>query len=99
MYDNPNWRNAPLWNQSSPIHPSTIGFMGTDTLSAGWGWNNAINGRNPSYEMPRIPTLPLLSGTFFTSQSMVSNVSVACSTGVGFCGQRNGGFITESPSE
>jgi hypothetical protein len=24
------WRNAPLWNQSSPIQPSTMGFMGTD---------------------------------------------------------------------
>ena len=32
--------------------------------------------------MPRIPTLSLLSGTFFTSQSMVSHVSVAWSTGV-----------------
>ncbi len=26
----------------------------------------------PSYEIPRIPTLPLDSGMFFTSQSMVS---------------------------
>jgi hypothetical protein len=26
----------------------------------------------PSYEMPRIPTLPLDSGTFFASHSIVS---------------------------
>ena len=61
-----------MWNQSSPIQPSTIGFIGTATLSAGCGLTSAISGRKPSYEMPRMPTLPLLSGTFFTSQSMVS---------------------------
>ena len=46
--------------------------MGTATFSAGCGWTNAMSGRNPSYEMPRIPTFPLVSGMFFTSQSMVS---------------------------
>ncbi len=65
-------RNAPLWNQSSPIQPSTIGFIGTDTFNAGCGLTSAISGRNPSYEMPRMPTLPLVSGMFFTSQSIVS---------------------------
>ena len=54
-----------------------MGFIGTATLSAGWGSTIAISVRKPSYEMPRIPTLPLLSGTFFTSQSIVSYVSVA----------------------
>jgi hypothetical protein len=68
----PCWRKAPLWNQSSPIQPSTIGFIGTDTLSAGWGSKSAMSGVKPSYEMPRMPTLPFDSGTFFTSQSMVS---------------------------
>jgi hypothetical protein len=41
-----------------------------------------------------MPTRPLLSGTFFTSQSMVSQVSVEWSTGVGFCGPWSGRFIT-----
>ena len=41
-----------------------------------------------------MPILPLVSGTFFTSQSMVSQVSVAWSTGVGFCGPRIGRFMT-----
>src|SRR5882757_2864483 len=84
------WRKAPLWNQSSPIQPSTMGFMGTETLSAGCGLTSAINGRKPSYEMPRMPTLPLLSGVFFTSQSIVSYVSVAWSTGVGLSGPCSG---------
>ena len=42
------WRNAPLWNQSSPIQPSTIGFMGTATFRAGCGLTTAISGVNPS---------------------------------------------------
>ena len=41
-----------------------------------------------------MPTLPFDSGTFFTSQSIVSYVSVAWSTGVGFCGPRSGRFMT-----
>jgi len=41
-----------------------------------------------------MPTRPLLSGTFFTSQSIVSYVSVAWSTGVGFWGPRSGRVIT-----
>ena len=31
-----------------------------------------MSGSNPSYEMPISPTLPFDSGTFFTSQSIVS---------------------------
>ncbi len=53
-----------------------------------------MSGRNPSYEIPRIPTLPFVSGTFFTSHSIVSYVSVEWSTGVEFCGPRSGRFIT-----
>ena len=41
-----------------------------------------------------MPTLPLDSGTFFTSQSIVSYVSVEWSIGVEFCGPRGGRFIT-----
>ena len=41
-----------------------------------------------------MPTLPLDSGMFFTSQSTVSQVSVEWSTLVGFCGPRSGRFIT-----
>ena len=66
------WRKAPFWNQSSPIHPSTMGFIGTATFSAGCGLTSPIRGRKPLYEMPMMPTRPLVSGTFFTSQSIVS---------------------------
>ena len=55
---------------------------------------SAISGRNPSYEIPRMPTLPLDSLTFLTSQSIVSYVSVEWSTGVGFCGPWIGRFMT-----
>jgi hypothetical protein len=41
-------------------------------LSAGCRLTRAIQGKNPSQEIPKIPTLPLLSGTFFTSQSVVT---------------------------
>ena len=29
------WRKAPLWNQSSPRQPSTMGFMGTEIFERG----------------------------------------------------------------
>jgi hypothetical protein len=48
MYDRLIWRNAPWWNQSSPIQPSTIGFIGTEAFSAGCGFTSAIRGRKPS---------------------------------------------------
>ena len=41
-----------------------------------------------------VPTRPLDSGTFLTSQSIVSQVSVAWSTSVGLSGPRSGRFIT-----
>src|SRR5260370_866860 len=53
-----------------------MGFIGTDTFSAGCGFTSAISGVKPSYEMPRMPTLPLHAGIFFTSQSIVSKLSV-----------------------
>ena len=70
------WRKAPLWNQSSPRQPSTIGHMGTATLSAGCGCTSPISVVKPGYDDPVMPTRPLLSGTCFTSQSIVSQVSV-----------------------
>ena len=63
-------------------------------MSAGCGFTSAMSGVKPSYEIPRMPTLPFDSGTFFTSQSIVSHVSVAWSTGVGFCGPWRGRFMT-----
>ena len=35
--DSEPMRNAPLWNQSSPIQPSTIGLCGTAAFNAGCG--------------------------------------------------------------
>jgi hypothetical protein len=49
-----------------------MGLSGAATLSAGCGWTSAITTVNPSYELPSIPTRPFDSGTFFTSQSIVS---------------------------
>ncbi len=49
--------------------------------------------------MPSSPTLPLVSGIFLTSQSMVSQVSVDSSTPVGLSGPRNGRFMAYSPSD
>ena len=83
-----------MWNQSSPIQPSTIGFMGTEHLSAGCGLNSDISGRKPLYEIPMVPTRPFDSGTFLTSQSIVSQVSVAWSTLLGLSGPRSGRLIT-----
>ncbi len=45
------------------------------------------------------PTLPLLSGTCFTSQSIVSYASVASSTWVWFSGPMIGRVMTNTPSE
>ena len=53
-----------------------------------------MSGVKPLYEIPRMPTFPFDSGTFLTSQSIVSHVSVAWSTGVGFCGPWSGRFMT-----
>ena len=48
----------------------------------------------PSYDEPSMPTLPFDSFTFFTSQSMVSQASVAWSMPVAFSGPRGGRVIT-----
>src|SRR3954469_23348864 len=93
------WRNAPLWNQSSPFQPSTIGENGTATLSAGCGCTTDITTVYPSYDPPMVPTRPFDSGTFFTSQSMVSYASVAWSVLVWLSGPISGRVITYSPSE
>ena len=41
--------------------------------------------KKPGYEMPHCPTRPLWCGTFLSSHSMVSYVSVASSTCAGPC--------------
>ena len=41
-----------------------------------------------------MPTLPLVSGVCFTSQSMVSQASVVSSVDVGLSGPRGGRVIT-----
>src|SRR3546814_10061255 len=89
-YENMSWRKAPELTQSSPIQPSTIGLYGAITFSAGCGSNSAIAAVKPSYEEPTMPTRPLDSGTFFTSQSMVSQASVAWSVSLSLSGPRSG---------
>ena len=42
--------------------------------------SSVIAGVSPSYDTPYMPTLPLLFGTFFTSQSIVSYASVVSLT-------------------
>ena len=73
-------RNAPLWKKSSPIHTSVIGACGLTAFTAGSALIPAIIARNPGYEIPSTPTLPSLFGTCFSSQSIVSRVSVDSST-------------------
>ncbi len=53
-----------------------MGLSGTAALSAGCGLTSAITTVKPSYELPTMPTRPFDSGTFFTSQSIVSYASV-----------------------
>ena len=48
----------------------------------------------PSYELPSIPTLPFDSGTFFTSQSIVSYASVEWSTVLALSGPFSGRVTT-----
>ena len=68
-------------------------------LSAGCGLTPAIPASHPGYDTPITPTLPLLFGTFFTSQSIVSQVSVASSTPFGFFGSCSAPFMMNRPSE
>ena len=49
--------------------------------------------------MPHTPTRPLLSGTFFTSQSIVSHASVDSSVSLGPLSGRYGRMSTNSPSD
>ena len=48
-FDTIDWltKNVPLWNQSSPIQPSTIGDCGTAAFSAGCGLISAISAVKP----------------------------------------------------
>src|SRR6059058_4558918 len=55
--------------------------------------------RNPGYETPSTPTFPLLFGTFFSSQSTVSLVSVVSSTSFFVLCATIGRFITNCPSD
>ena len=72
---------------------------GEIALSAGCGSSAAMIVVQPSYEMPSIPTRPLFTGTFFTSQSIVSQVSVPSSSAFVSPGARAGRCITKTPSE
>ena len=45
---------------------------GETAARAGWGSTMARVARKPPYEIPQVPTRPLLPGTLFTSHSMVS---------------------------
>ena len=56
---------------------------GDTALSAGCGSSIAITVSQPGYDMPSIPTRPLLCGTFLSSQSIVSYVSVLSSIAFG----------------
>src|SRR5439155_20894001 len=87
------------WNQSSPIQPSTMGLIGAATFNAGCGLTSAMTTVNPSYELASMPILPLDSGTFFTSHSIVSYASVEWSTMVALSGHLNGRAITYSSSD
>jgi hypothetical protein len=59
--------------------------------------DHPIDTSQPAHEMPHWPTRPLLFGTFFTSQSIVSQVSVASFGVVEPC--TYGTWCTNSPSD
>src|SRR6059058_2936601 len=56
---------------------------GEAALSAGCGSSIAMTVSQPGYEMPSIPTRPLLPDTCASSQSIVSYASVLSSTAFG----------------
>src|SRR2546422_5516335 len=58
----------------SQLFPYTTLFRSLIALSAGCAPIPATAVSQPGYEIPKIPTRPLLFGTFFTSQSIVKNV-------------------------
>ncbi len=49
-----------------------MGACGEAAFSAGCESMMLAEVKNPGYEIPQIPALPLLFGTFLSSQSMVS---------------------------
>ncbi len=76
------------------------GACGETATSAGCASIIPADTKNPGYEMPHMPTRPLLQGTCFTSQSTVSHVSVLSSVSVfadfaGLCDRTS----THSPSD
>jgi hypothetical protein len=72
--------NAPLWCRSSPSHQSIIGADGYAATCAGCASIMPAATKKPGAEFPHVPTRPLLCATCFTSQSIVSYVSVDSST-------------------
>ena len=68
-------------------------------MSAGCGSSIAITVSQPGYEMPSIPTRPLLPGTCASSQSIVSYASVLSSTALETLWSRGGRIMTKRPSE
>lgn len=73
---------------------------GDAAFSAGCGFIIPITARQPGYEMPHMPTLPLWPRRLRSSHSIVSYVSLDSSTSAGarFNG-RNGRITSNSPSE
>jgi hypothetical protein len=68
-------------------------------FTAGCASIPAIIERKPGYEIPYTPTRPLLLGTFFSSQSIVSLVSVVSSISFFVLCSTMGRFITNWPSD
>ena len=62
------------------MNRSVIGACGDAAFKAGCESMMLADVKNPGYEMPQIPTLPLLFGTCLSSQSMVSYMSLLSST-------------------
>ena len=67
---------------------------------AGWESMMLAAVLKPGYEMPQMPTRPLLLGTWWSSQSTVSYMSVLGSTSVGdFFSSRCGAISMNLPSD
>src|SRR5580693_5745880 len=76
-----------------------IGACGEIAFTAGCASIPADIARNPGYETHNTPTFPLLFGTFFSSHSIVSRVSVVSSTSFFVVCATIGWFITNCPSD
>ena len=72
---------------------------GEAALSAGCGSSIAIKVSQPGYEMPSIPTRPLLPGTCASSHAIASYASVLSSIALGSRRSRGGRIMTKRPSE